>query len=153
MDLILWRHAEAEDGRYDLPDAARQLTKKGRDQAAHMAKWLNKHMPDKPCILASPSVRTQQTADALAQPYTLEDRLFTTASVDDYLAVIRAHHKARTLMLVGHQPLLGELASLLLCGEVQPWSVEKGSIWWLRPHGQNIQDGADLVTLISPALL
>jgi phosphohistidine phosphatase len=37
MELILWRHAEAEDG---IPDMARELTSKGKKQAKHMAAWL-----------------------------------------------------------------------------------------------------------------
>ena len=43
MDLILWRHAEAEDG---FPDLKRALTPKGRKQAAKMATWLHKHLPE-----------------------------------------------------------------------------------------------------------
>ena len=37
MDLILWRHAEAEEGDNDL---ARELTPKGEKQAARVAEWL-----------------------------------------------------------------------------------------------------------------
>ena len=42
MDLILWRHTEAEDA---LPDATRELTGRGRKQAARMADWLNPGLP------------------------------------------------------------------------------------------------------------
>lgn len=38
MDLILWRHAEAEDGSNDL---ARTLTRKGQQQTGQMAAWLH----------------------------------------------------------------------------------------------------------------
>src|SRR5450756_2784577 len=62
MDLILWRHAEAEDG---MPDSARELTKRGRKQAVQIGAWLKERLPADCAILVSPSMRTQQTADAL----------------------------------------------------------------------------------------
>jgi len=36
------------------------------------------------------------------------------------------------VLLVGHQPALGELASLLLTGREAPWTIRKGAVWWLR---------------------
>ena len=58
MDLILWRHAQAqmllaEDGESVLPfelerDLARTLTPKGQRQAERMAEWLNQRLPDTP---------------------------------------------------------------------------------------------------------
>jgi phosphohistidine phosphatase len=51
MDLILWRHAEAEDG---APDLARELTAKGHKQAAEMARWLSHHLPKEVRTLVSP---------------------------------------------------------------------------------------------------
>ncbi len=44
MDLILWRHAEAEDGANDL---ARELTPKGVKQAARVAEWLLQRLPSR----------------------------------------------------------------------------------------------------------
>ena len=67
MDLILWRHAEAEDG---VPDGERALTKKGHKQAAAMAAWLKERLPKRVRILASPATRAQQTAAALEQRFT-----------------------------------------------------------------------------------
>jgi hypothetical protein len=66
MELILWRHAEAEDG---VPDGERALTKKGRKQAAAVAAWLKPHLPRQARILASPATRAQQTAAALELPF------------------------------------------------------------------------------------
>ena len=61
MELILWRHAEAEDG---VPDAARELTEKGLDQAKRMSAWLKLRLPENTLIIASPTRRTQQTAQS-----------------------------------------------------------------------------------------
>jgi len=67
MNLILWRHAEAED--YASTDLARALTTRGRKQAQNVAKWLRTRLPDDAVILASPAVRTIQTAETLSDQY------------------------------------------------------------------------------------
>ena len=66
MDLILWRHADAQDG---SPDMERALTAKGVRQAELMAGWLNAHLPKATRILVSPATRAIQTADALGRHY------------------------------------------------------------------------------------
>ena len=63
MDLILWRHAEAEDG---SPDAKRKLTARGRKQAKQIARWLKPRLPADARIVVSPALRAVQTAEALA---------------------------------------------------------------------------------------
>src|SRR5690349_22456953 len=66
MDLILWRHAEAEAGE---PDMGRRLTGKGVKQAERMATWLDAHLPDTCRVLVSPADRAQQTAQALNRKF------------------------------------------------------------------------------------
>ena len=68
MDLLLWRHAEAEDG---IPDLKRKLTTRGEKQAQQMADWLRIHGSKNLRILASPAHRCQQTAQALALPFAI----------------------------------------------------------------------------------
>ena len=58
MNLILWRHAEAEE--IAPTDLARQLTVRGRKQAQAVAKWLRARLDEDAAILASPAVRTIQ---------------------------------------------------------------------------------------------
>src|SRR5919106_3579980 len=65
MDLIIWRHAEAEDG---VPDLERKLTAKGRKQAERVAQWLLQRLPSRFALMASPAARAQQTAEALGLP-------------------------------------------------------------------------------------
>ena len=62
MDLILWRHADAEPGE---PDDQRRLTAKGKKQARRAAEWLHGNLPNSARILVSPAVRAQQTASYL----------------------------------------------------------------------------------------
>ncbi|MEK6298982.1 MAG: histidine phosphatase family protein, partial [Paraburkholderia tropica] len=83
MNLILWRHAEAED--FASSDLARQLTTRGRKQAQNVARWLRSRLPDDAVILASPAARTIQTAEALTDQYRVVREIAPDASVDAVL--------------------------------------------------------------------
>ena len=72
MDLILWRHAEAEPGE---PDMSRRLTAKGLKQAERMGEWLEQRLPDGTRIIASPADRAQQTALALKRKFKTVDEI------------------------------------------------------------------------------
>jgi phosphohistidine phosphatase len=131
LNLILWRHAQARDG---VPDLERELTPKGVRQAQRMARWLLERLPEHYEVRASPAVRTRQTADALGVAYRTDARLGPGAGVADYLAAIDwpegPASSQGTVVVVGHQPVLGGVASLLLSGREEDWSVAKGAIWW-----------------------
>ncbi len=127
MDLILWRHADAEDG---FPDQGRKLTAKGEKQAAQMAAWLRQRLPKDARVIASPARRAQQTAQALRGEFeTLAD---VDVGVDAVLLLNAAGwpDASGTVVVVGHQPSLGRVAALLLMGNEEDWSVKKGGIWW-----------------------
>jgi phosphohistidine phosphatase len=138
MELVLWRHAEAEDG---TPDSARPLTTKGRKQADQMARWLRERLPEGCTLLASPAVRAQQTAAALKIHINTSAKLGLQASSTDVLAAAGWPDAAGTVVIVGHQPTLGEVASRLLTGRDAGWSVKKGAVWWFsaRPRGGALQ--------------
>ena len=138
MELLLWRHAEAEDG---MPDSARELTKRGRKQAAQIAAWLKKRLPAHCVILVSPSRRAQQTADALELPYELSKKVGTGAAPDEILTAAGWPEREGAVMVVGHQPTLGGAAALILCGEDAGWTIKKGALWWFfckAPHGSDV---------------
>ena len=131
MDLLLWRHAEAEDG---FPDETRKLTPRGEQQAKQMAKWINKHAPKDLRIIASPALRCQQTALALDRPFDTDPRLAPGRGAVDLLAAIDwpdgPDPKTPAILVVGHQPTLGRTAALLLAGSEADWSIKKGAVWW-----------------------
>jgi phosphohistidine phosphatase len=133
-DIILWRHAEAEPSKPDEPDAARELTAKGHRQAQKMAAWLDRQLPANCKILCSPSLRTLQTVKPLGRKYRECDALLPDAEVQAALALCRSSDRGEAVLLVGHQPMLGTLASLLLTGMDQPWTVRKGAVVWLAPR-------------------
>jgi phosphohistidine phosphatase len=154
MDLILWRHAEAEDG---SPDLSRRLTAKGEAQAQKMAHWLNAHLPKDARLLASPAERTQQTARALAQSAKMKlqtvDALAPGAGIADVLSASGWPDAAGATVVVGHQPTLGWVASHLLSGRSQYWSVRKAGVWWFSSRERDGEPHALLRAVISPDLL
>lgn len=127
MDLILWRHAEAEPG---LPDLERALSVRGQKQARRMAEWLTSQLPDSCKILSSPALRTLQTAEALGRKVKIHPDLAPGADPDDILKAANWPGGKESVLIVGHQPTLGQLAALLLTGEEQDWDVRKASAWW-----------------------
>lgn len=153
MDLILWRHAEAEDGGPDIPDMKRRLTPRGEKQAHDMAKWLRPRLPKKTRILVSPATRTQQTAHALVLPFEVEPRIAVGADADDLITAAGWPAQAGTVLLVGHQPTLGQLAALLLSGQELDWSIKKGAIWWLAKRSRDGDDQTLLRAVMNPEML
>ena len=144
MDLILWRHCEAEAGE---PDLGRRLTSKGLKQAERMAEWLERHLPDTCRILVSPADRAQQTAAALPRKFKTVPELAPGASVGAVLAAANWPDSREPVMIVGHQPTLGMVASFLLSGEEAYWSVRKGAVWWLSNRVR--EDGAGVVLKVA----
>ena len=143
MDLILWRHADAEDeAGASQDDMKRKLTARGERQATRMALWLHRQMPDGVRILVSPAVRAQRTASRLERKFTTLESIGPDATAKDLLAASGWPDGRRTVLLVGHQPALGELASLLLTGREAPWTIRKGAVWWLRNRAsEGARDG------------
>ena len=52
MDLLLWRHAAAQEASETLLDAQCELTPRGLRQSARIAHWLNQHLPEGTVVLA-----------------------------------------------------------------------------------------------------
>lgn len=166
MDLILWRHAEAVDeANEDLGiDLARPLTPKGEKQAARMADWLNRFLPDSTRILVSPALRCQQTAQALGRKFQTREPLGPLHSAADLLKLARWPDRREPVLVVGHQPTLGMVAALLMAGPeasqaaaqespvhaTPSWSVRKGAVWWLRHRERNGVGEVVLVSVRSP---
>jgi phosphohistidine phosphatase len=132
MDLILWRHAEAHDG---VPDAARRLTAKGEQQAEKIAGWLKARLHQPVRLLVSPTLRTQQTAHALSADFETMPEIGVGSSAKRILSVTGWPDAEGIVIVVGHQPTLGQLIALLLSGMEMDWEVKKGAMWWLQTVG------------------
>ena len=141
MELILWRHADAEDG---APDLARRLTKTGRQQAERVAGWLAARLPKDYLLISSPAARARETAEALAAPRIVE-ALAPGASVKEIIQIAGWPDGEGTVILVGHQPDLGRAIAYLVSRRETDWTLKKGGLWWLAPD--------EVRAVISPDLL
>jgi phosphohistidine phosphatase len=150
MELILWRHAEAEDG---TPDNERELTSKGHKQAAKMAGFLRPRLPENTRILVSPAQRAQQTAHALTKHFETESGVGTGASPQGILDAVSWPDDGGCVLIVGHQPTLGQTAALLLGEPAACFSVKKGAVWWLSRREREGDYQTNLRLVISPEFL
>lgn len=147
MELILWRHAEATQG---TPDDARPLTDKGRHQAEHMAHFLSGRLPQNTRILVSPALRAQQTAAALNKGFITAPNLGVHATPETAMATAGWPLAGGAVLLVGHQPWMGELASLLMTGHTDYWSIKKGAVWWFSRREREGDFQTTLRLVITP---
>ena len=146
VDLVLWRHAQAQDG---TPDEARALSAKGTRQAERVAAWLRERIAGHVTLLASPAARAQQTAQAYGAAIRTRSELAPDATPERILGAAGWPHGDGTVIVVGHQPALGAAAALMLTGRPAPWDIKKGGVWWLRSRS-----GAPplVVAVITPRL-
>lgn len=149
MDLILWRHAGAEE---TVPDIARDLTAHGRRQAQDMAQWLRSYLPDDLRIVCSPAARTRQTADALGRPYAIRNEIAPGRPMSDLLAASGWPQGGATVLLVGHNPSISQLAGTLLAGRVWAYSMPKASVLWLAGAGSEGEPGVVIRAALEPSM-
>ena len=135
MDLVLWRHAEAEDAARG-GDLARPLTAQGRRQAERMASWLDARLPAKARVLASPALRCQETAAALGRKVATVAAIGPDAEPQALLDAAGWPAGSETVLVVGHQPTIGEAAALAMGAVGASWQVKKGAVWWLKSGGK-----------------
>jgi phosphohistidine phosphatase len=150
MDLLLWRHAQAELGE---PDDDRALTARGRKQALRMAHWLERNLPTSCRILVSPARRTVQTAEALGRPFKIVPALAPEALPRDILAAVNWPAARDPVLIVGHQPALGQIAALLLTGVAADWTVRKANLWWIAQRKDDEGASHYLKAVLAPELV
>lgn len=130
MELILWRHAEAEKAGIGLPDQDRRLTPAGLKQAVKMAAWIKPRLPKQTLVLVGPSVRTRQTADCLELPYTVERKVGIGVDIADIMAAAKWPGEGGSVLVVCHQPSIGHLASLFIAGVESEMPIKKCGLLW-----------------------
>ncbi len=156
MDLVLWRHAEAEEGSDTLADLDRSLTPRGTKQAQRMALWLDRHLPESTRILASPARRTAQTVQTLqgmGRKFKLRPELAPGCTPEQLLAAVQWPDSKTHVLVVGHQPVLGAAIAQVLGMAGLELSVRKGAVWWLRHRVREGQGQTVLVSVQAPEML
>ncbi|MEO7954411.1 MAG: histidine phosphatase family protein [Polaromonas sp.] len=157
MDLVFWRHAEAEDAPDgDLQassDLARALTARGEKQALRMAGWLDRQLPGSTRIMVSPARRCEQTALALGRKFKIREELAPGATPAQLLELAQWPQGKTPILVIGHQPTLGQTIAQLLGFRENDCALKKGAVWWLRSREREGQNRTVVLTVQSPELL
>jgi phosphohistidine phosphatase len=153
MDLIIWRHAEAQDKTSEIDDLDRALTSRGEKQAARMAIWLDRFLPEGVRILCSPALRCEQTVMPLGREYQVRKELAPDASVADVLSAVQWPSSNHPVLIVGHQPVLGDTIARLLDLKRPGCPVKKGAVWWIQSRVRGEEKQNIVLTVQSPDLV
>lgn len=152
MDLLLWRHAEAEDLREGITDLERALTARGEKEAARVGAWLDRRLPEGARILSSPARRCEQTAQAIGRKYKLCPQLAPGAAPAQLLELAQWPGRQQPVVVVGHQPTLGQTLATLLGLQSGECPVRKGALWWLRRREREGDTQTIVVAVVPPEL-
>jgi len=163
MDVYLIRHAIAADrDPHRWPtDRERPLTDEGVARMRRAAKGLRQMVPDVDAVYSSPLVRSWQTAEILREeagwpaPSDMIE-LEPDGTAEDVVRALSQHAHVRSIALVGHEPLLSDLASFLLTGQGSRQvriEMKKGAVACLGVGGQPGQGSAWLRWLLPPKAL
>jgi phosphohistidine phosphatase len=123
MIIHLIRHAEAVERTPELSDEIRFLTPRGRKRFRRIGSCLKKAGIEPDVIFTSPLVRAVQTAEILAQALKFKGDLVATPLLahgfrtEELDKLIQSFPRAKELVLVGHEPELGTVASTLLAAK------------------------------------
>lgn len=165
MNLYIIRHAiaaQVDPQGHEDEDSQRPLTSKGRSKMYRIAQGLKELEPVIDVILSSPYVRATQTARILAKKYELgKDKVVLTENLSpgahaDLLVneINGTHGGAGHIALVGHEPFLSSLASLLISGDPGlSLMLKKGGVCCLTIDKLQFGRCATLDWLLTPAQL
>lgn len=153
VHVYLIRHAHAEDGKNDT---ARPLSRKGRAQIRRVGRFLR----DAKAVEAaefwhSPLVRSRETAELLARqlksPAPLREVSGLKPEDDPEIVVAKLGDARRPVAVIGHDPHLSALASLMVigCGEPSRFKLKKCAVLRL----DRINGGWTVRWHVSPELL
>ncbi|HYB89904.1 MAG TPA: phosphohistidine phosphatase SixA [Candidatus Binataceae bacterium] len=161
MILYLQRHAIAEVRTAGGDDGARKLTARGRDRMRNIAGGIRTLGVKFDAILTSPLARATETAEIVAGAYQnipppqVLPALATGVSPADAAAALKPFARHGHVMVVGHEPQLSELASLLLTGSTDGLRInlkKGGCIAIDLPNGPG-KAGAELRWILTPRQL
>ena len=150
MELILWRHADAEDPG-PKGDLARELTKKGRKQAEKMAEWLRPRLEGRWLVISSPAARAVQTVTALDFDYEVRPGLDPGKGPNDVLREA-GWPRGERVIAVGHNPTFAEIATRLIGGSEEV-AFKKGAVWWFATRERDGREETYLKAAMGPEML
>ena len=162
MNLFLLRHGSAVNPEETAPDRDRPLTAKGRKRMRSGARGLRRLGVTFDAVLTSPLARAHQTATIIAETLGREAQLSVVealkpdSAVEELLSSLKDYANCENLLLVGHEPLLGDTASFLLTGKKNPraeMAFKKGGLCQIEIDSLPPRNPGVLHLLLKPKLL
>jgi phosphohistidine phosphatase len=158
-ELYFVRHGLAEERGDAWPDdTKRPLTEEGMARLRKAVRGLSRIDVAIDVVLTSPLVRARQTAEIVAggldpRPSIVNvDSLAPTGSYAAVLADLEKHSRKSRLALVGHEPMMGELAARLV-GSRHPIEFKKGGVCRIDVENLPPAGPADLRWMLTPKIL
>jgi len=126
MLVYLFRHGIAEPKRDDQPDDERVLTDEGKKKTRRIAEAMARFVDPPQALLTSPKVRARQTAELVGEAMDLSPQVLAVLGEQSAEPIAKAleHREESSVMMVGHEPTLSELATLLCLGRIEPGAVQ-----------------------------
>jgi len=152
-EIIFWRHAEAHDASDGQNDLDRKLTVKGQRQAERVAFWLDRNLPQHCKVYVSEAKRAQQTVRCLPRKYKTLAELNPDARPQEVLAAVGWGIQTEPIVLVGHQPWIGECIHWLLMDGTAPLAIRKGAAWWLQSRAREAANEVIVRAVATPELM
>jgi phosphohistidine phosphatase len=118
-----------------------------------MAEWLDRQLPESTRIFTSPARRCEDTVCRLDRKYKLHENLLPESSPDEILSYVQWPIAKGTVLLVGHQPMIGQIIAQSLGLKDSTCAVRKASVWWLRSRERDGQRQTVLVAVQSVDML
>jgi len=161
MILYLVRHAIAvEHGTPGVAEDDRPLTAKGIEKMTEAAAGLRALVISPELIISSPLPRAKETAEILAEafggevPLTFSSSLAPGGSREGVYREIGSNRKCESLMLIGHQPSLGEIAGEIAWGSPEHYiELKKGGTCALDIQEMSSAPRGTLLWLLTPSIL
>ena len=158
MQVFLLRHGIAEDAKPGAADSTRALTPEGKRKLKELLRMARAAGVKPALILTSPYRRAVETAQIAASSLGYRKDLLRTKALapasapKDVWDEIRVHKDADSLMLVGHEPLLGQILGYLLDAPTLLVDLKKGALCRLDIVEFGAQPRGVLKWLVAPKL-
>lgn len=158
MILYILRHGIAEDAPQGGDDGARKLTTRGREKLRDSTGGMRTLGLKFDVILTSPLTRATETAEIVAAAYANDPppqvvpALATGVAPQEAIAALRSFAKHRRAMIVGHEPQLSGIASMLLTTSPKgaTISLKKGGLIALEVPASPERGAAELLWMLTP---
>jgi phosphohistidine phosphatase len=157
MNLFILRHGKAEKSSDDTPDAARALTRDGKEEVKKVAQWMKKNKFRFDTIATSPLKRARGTAKIVAAVLDQKDRLVVWdelapgGDLDTVCYHASGYGAHASVLVIGHEPGLSMLISKIT-GDTRNGSISlaKAGLAKIQHFSYTKHPSGDLQWLLTP---